>query len=68
MVVDNASSDDSRELLAAQTSPTSQVLANDANLGFAGGNNSALRSITTPFAVLLNNDAAPEPGWLTRTC
>jgi len=41
------------------------VIASGTNLGFAGGNNLALREVGTPFTVLLNNDAAPEPGWLT---
>ena len=43
-----------------------RVLQNASNLGFAGGNNTALRQITTPYAVLLNNDATPEPDWLEQ--
>jgi GT2 family glycosyltransferase len=61
-VVDNASSDDSHEVLARY--PHVKVVQNADNRGFAGGNNSALRLITTPYAVLLNNDATPEPDWL----
>ena len=64
-VVDNASTDGSLALLARDY-PAVRVLANDANLGFAGGNNTALREITSPFAVLLNNDATPEPDWLAQ--
>ena len=64
-VVDNASSDGSVELLSRDF-PEVRVLHNGANLGFAGGNNTALRQVTTPFAVLLNNDATPEPDWLER--
>ena len=64
-VVDNASSDGSRELLARDF-PTVRVLVNPDNRGFAGGNNTALREVTTPFAVLLNNDATPEAEWLER--
>ncbi len=64
VVVDNASADDSLAVLARY--PAVRVVRNAANLGFAGGNNSALRSVTTPFAVLLNNDATPEPDWLER--
>lgn len=63
VVVDNASADDSRALLARDY-PWVRVLANDTNLGFAGGNNVALRQLRTPYAVLLNNDAVPQPGWL----
>jgi GT2 family glycosyltransferase len=63
IVVDNASSDGSRELLARDF-PWVRVIASATNLGFAGGNNLALGEVTTPYAVLLNNDAMPEPGWL----
>jgi GT2 family glycosyltransferase len=64
-VVDNGSTDDSLELLASDY-PTVRVVETGANLGFAGGNNVALRMVDTPFVVLLNNDAHPEPDWLRR--
>src|SRR3954471_11430233 len=63
VVVDNASSDGSEELLRTRY-PDVRVIQTGGNLGFAGGNNAALRRLTTPFAVLLNNDATPEPDWL----
>ncbi|MBI1757722.1 MAG: glycosyltransferase family 2 protein [Actinobacteria bacterium] len=63
VVVDNASVDGSRELLARDY-PWVEVIASRTNTGFAGGNNLALRRLDTPYAVLLNNDAVPEPGWL----
>jgi GT2 family glycosyltransferase len=63
VVVDNASSDGSCELLARDF-PWVNVTESPRNLGFAGGNNLALREVATPYAVLLNNDATPEPGWL----
>ncbi len=62
VVVDNASHDDSLQVLAGY--PDVRVVRNADNRGFAGGNNSALEHVTTPYAVLLNNDARPEPGWL----
>jgi GT2 family glycosyltransferase len=62
-VVDNASSDGSVALLEREY-PSVRVIRNTENLGFAGGNNVALRQVTTPYAVLLNNDATPEPDWL----
>src|SRR5918997_720621 len=64
-VVDNASSDGSLALLA-EDFPWVRVIANDRNDGFAGGNNLALREVTTPFVALVNNDARPEPDWLGR--
>jgi GT2 family glycosyltransferase len=65
-VADNASTDGSVELLRRDY-PWVRVIETGANLGFAGGNNAALREVTTPYAVLLNNDAVPEPTWLSRT-
>ncbi|HEX5497104.1 MAG TPA: glycosyltransferase [Mycobacteriales bacterium] len=63
VVVDNASTDGSLDLLADRY-PWVRVIPSGRNLGFAGGNNLALRQVDTPYAVLLNNDAVPEPGWL----
>jgi GT2 family glycosyltransferase len=65
VVVDNGSSDGSLELLARDY-PWVRVIASEVNLGFAGGNNLALRQLESPFAVLLNNDAVPQPGWLRQ--
>ncbi|HEX4429868.1 MAG TPA: glycosyltransferase [Frankiaceae bacterium] len=64
-VVDNASTDGSVELLHSKY-PHVRVLEAPRNLGFAGGNNFALHEVATPFAVLLNNDATPEPDWFAR--
>ena len=65
VVVDNGSSDGSVELLTRDF-PWARVIASPRNLGFAGGNNLALREVSTRYAVLLNNDAAPEPRWLRK--
>ena len=64
-VVDNASSDGSVELMR-RSYPDVRVLSAQRNLGFAGGNNFALHEVSSPYAVLLNNDAAPEPDWLEQ--
>ncbi len=64
-VVDNASVDGSLELLRRDF-PDVHVIPSAVNTGFAGGNNLALRDVTTPFVALLNNDATPEPDWLER--
>lgn len=59
LVVDNASGDDSREVIAREF-PTIELISNTENLGFAGGTN---RGISEALAVgnapilLLNNDA-----------
>ena len=65
-VADNASTDGSVELIR-RDHPSVRVIETGGNLGFAGGNNAALRQVTTPYVVLLNNDAVPEPTWLSRT-
>lgn len=65
-VADNASSDGSVEMLRRDY-PWVRVVETGGNLGFAGGNNAAMREVTTPYTVLLNNDALPEPTWLSRT-
>jgi GT2 family glycosyltransferase len=66
VVADNASVDGSVALLR-DAYPWVRVVETGGNLGFAGGNNAALRTVTTPFTVLLNNDAVPEPSWLRAT-
>jgi GT2 family glycosyltransferase len=62
-VVDNASDDGTADLADARGEGV-RVLRSPVNLGFAGGNNLALRTVASPFVVLLNDDAVPEPGWL----
>jgi GT2 family glycosyltransferase len=64
-VVDNASSDGSLELIRRDF-PWVRTIANPTNDGFAGGNNLALREVTTPFVALLNDDAFPAPDWARR--
>jgi GT2 family glycosyltransferase len=74
LVVDNASVDDSVELVRRDF-PTVALLTNVRNLGFAGGNNAGLRALLAGRApapidfipdliVLLNQDTEVEPGWL----
>ena len=64
-VVDNASSDGSLELLRRDF-PWVRTIANPTNDGFAGGNNVALREVSTPFVALLNDDAYPAADWARR--
>ncbi|NLA36835.1 MAG: glycosyltransferase [Actinobacteria bacterium] len=64
VVVDNASIDGSLVRLQA-AHPTVRFIANEANLGFAEGNNRAMRDLDGIDAVaLVNNDATVEPKWL----
>lgn len=67
VVVDNASTDGSREKLSAEF-PEASILPMADNLGFGGANNAALRLAlqdNIPWVWLLNNDALPAPEALT---
>jgi GT2 family glycosyltransferase len=63
LVVDNASSDGTTELLA-RDHPDVDVLRLPTNTGFAGGVQAALEHLDHPWVALLNNDAVAHPGWL----
>jgi GT2 family glycosyltransferase len=63
IVVDNASTDNSRELMARDY-PAVRVVALDSNRGFAGGVNAGIRAASAPVIVLLNNDTEAEATWL----
>ncbi len=62
-VIDNASTDSTAALVRAH-SVGARLIAAGSNLGFAGAAEIAVRDATTPFVVVLNQDARPEPGWL----
>jgi len=63
IVIDNASSDGSRERLAATSV---QLLCEEVNTGFARAVNRGVRAATTEFVMLLNNDMFPEPSFLAE--
>ncbi len=63
-VADNASTDDSIAFVKSRF-PEVKVLMNSGNLGFASGYNEALSQIEADYYVLLNQDVAVDPGWVT---
>ncbi|MDX6220614.1 MAG: hypothetical protein QOJ48_2295 [Frankiales bacterium] len=63
LVVDNASTDGTAELLARDY-PDVRVVRTAVNTGFAGGVDEGLRHVRTDVVVLLNDDATVRPGWL----
>ena len=62
-VIDNASSDDSIDILKNEFSNVSLV-ENDTNYGFAGGYNEGLKSIEADYYCLLNSDVEVTANWL----
>jgi GT2 family glycosyltransferase len=64
VVVDNASTDGTAELLSAR--PEVQVVRTARNEGFAGGVQRGIDVVETEFVALLNNDAVAAPDWLAE--
>ncbi len=64
VIVDNGSTDHSADCVGRF--PAFSLLRIGQNLGFAGGNNVAIRQCDTDFVALLNPDAFPEAEWLER--
>jgi GT2 family glycosyltransferase len=63
IISDNGSKDHSLELIQRNFEWV-RVLENNHNLGFATGNNVAIKDAAGKYVVLLNNDTAPTPQWL----
>ena len=62
LVVDNASTDGSYELL--EKYPTVNVIRLDYNTGFCGAVNAGIRAAETEYVILLNNDVEVEKGFV----
>jgi GT2 family glycosyltransferase len=63
LIVDNASPSTSPDSIKEQY-PEVQLLISDKNLGFAGGNNIALKQTQGDYILLLNNDTEVKPDFL----
>lgn len=63
IVVDNASTDASREIVRRYGSQV-RLITNSANLGFSGGNNVGIAATDADVVVLLNQDTEVHQGWL----
>ena len=66
VLVDNASTDGTPGFLTdyAANHPGVKLVQNDANLGFAAGNNRGLQAAAGELLVILNNDTYATPGWM----
>lgn len=62
VVVDNASTDGSLELL--ERFPEVRAVVNDKNYGYAEGNNRGIAHCSGKYIVTLNNDITVDPAWL----
>lgn len=67
IVVDNASSDQSAEMLRELSKEHSRlkVILNGENRGFAGGNNDGIRASDGEYVLLLNNDTLVTRGFIS---
>jgi GT2 family glycosyltransferase/glycosyltransferase involved in cell wall biosynthesis len=63
VVVDNASGDDSVERL--REIPGIRLIESVVNSGFAGGCNTGAAASTGEIIAFLNNDAKPDPSWIS---
>ena len=63
IVADNASTDGSLEMLAAEF-PDVRRISLDRNYGFTGGYNRALAQVEAEYFVLINSDIEVPQGWL----
>jgi N-acetylglucosaminyl-diphospho-decaprenol L-rhamnosyltransferase len=63
VVIDNASTDGSAELIARDHAGA-KLIRNATNRGFAAAANQGIRATTTPYVFLLNPDATVRPGLL----
>src|SRR5581483_582453 len=68
IVIDNGSTDGTREYLTALAERDSRVrvLRNDDNRGFGPAVNQGFAAATGDVLVILNNDTVVPPGWLSR--
>lgn len=64
IVADNASADDSIQLIESEFATQVEVLKIDYNRGYCGGYNFALNKIEAEYFVLLNSDVEVTPGWI----
>lgn len=64
LVVDNASTDGSPELVERDF-PAVRLVRNAANLGYVGANNAGFREARGALLVVVNPDTEAAPGWLS---
>lgn len=66
IIVDNASTDETKIQLARISNPNIKVLFSPENLGFAGGNKAGCNLATGEYIILLNNDTIVTQNWIEK--
>lgn len=64
ILIDDGSTDGTRDWLATLADPAIRVLLNERNLGYAAANNRAARTARGRLLALLNSDLVLTAGWL----
>ncbi len=64
IVADNASTDDSVSFLKANFFNQVEIIQLQANYGYCGGYNEALKQVNATYYVLLNSDVEVTAGWI----
>lgn len=64
ILVDNGSSDGTEEWVARDY-PDVELVRFESNVGFSAAVNAGIARGSAPYVALLNNDTAPDPGWLS---
>jgi GT2 family glycosyltransferase len=65
IIIDNASEDDTREVLK-RADPRWRVIYNEENVGFASGQNQAIRESRGEWVLCLNPDVVLSPDFITQ--
>lgn len=69
IIIDNHSTDGTVEYLEKlkkENIPNVNIVFNEENLGFAGGNNCGIKLASGEYVILLNNDTVVTKGWITN--
>ena len=66
VVVDNGSNDGPYDQITRIYERKVDLIKSNVNLGFAAGNNLALRQVRADYIVLLNDDVIVDPDWLVE--
>jgi len=66
MIVDNASTDGTRDILAHLQAPKYQIILNENNIGFAAAQNQAIRRSKGEWLLSLNADVVLSPNFISH--